>query len=88
MRTSARPTASICCSPPDSRPGAAIRELTERREVVVGDVGVEALPAVAEPEVLGHGQAVEDAATLGHVGDAEPGDARCARMLASRRRRP
>ena len=53
--------------------GAAFGDRGERREVVVGDVGVEALAAVAETEVLGDGEAEEHAPTLGHVGDAEAG---------------
>ena len=69
------------------QPGATIGELGERREVVVGDVGVEPLARVAEPEVLGDGEAEEDAASLGHVGDAEPGPGGRRAARRGRRRR-
>ena len=58
-RASARPTASICCSPPESRPARRERSGAERREVLVGVLGVEPLAAVAEAEVLGDGEAEE-----------------------------
>ena len=85
VRASARPSASICCSPPDSRPARRSAMLGERREVLVGDVGVEPLAAVSEPEVLGDGEAEEHAATLRHVGDAElcPRGGRAARRCRS-----
>ena len=35
------------------------------------DLGVEALAPVAEPEMLGHGQAEEEPAALRYVGDPE-----------------
>ena len=70
-RASARPTASICCSPPDSRPQRRSRSGSQRREVPVRDGRVETLAAVAEPEVLGDREAEEQAAVLGDVRDAE-----------------
>src|SRR4051812_4004040 len=52
---------------------ASIGQLDQRREVLVSDFRVEPFGAVAETEVLGDGEAEEDATALGHVGDAELG---------------
>ena len=61
--------------PARQQPGAPRPDVRERREVPVRDLGVEALSPVAEPEVLGHGQAEEEPATFRHVGDPEAGAA-------------
>ena len=50
---------------------APVTKLRERREVSVRHVRVEALTAIAEAEVLGDGEAEEQAAVLRDVRDAE-----------------
>ena len=69
--TSARPTASICCSPPDSRPGLAVQAVLELgkhlEQLLVGD----ALPRASPSSRCSRDrQAVEQRATLGHERDA------------------
>ena len=51
---------------------APVAQLGQRREVAVGGVGVQPLAAVAEAEVLGHGEPEEQAAVSRDVRDAEP----------------
>ena len=53
-------------------PDAPSAQLCELGEVLVRRVLVRALAAVAEPEVLGDRQAVEEPAALGNVHDPEP----------------
>ena len=73
---SARPIASICCSPPERLPAR-----WARRSFSTGKSVVHALDALREMlarrrqerahlEVVGHGEAREEAPALGHVGDA------------------
>ena len=76
---SARPIASICCSPPDSVPATWARRSLRRgksantRSMSSADAAVGARVG-AHLEVLAHGEPVEDAAALGHVGDAAQHD--------------
>ena len=53
-------------------------DVAQGGEVAVRGLGVEPLAPVPEAQVLGHGQAEEQAAALGHVGDAEAGARRWA----------
>jgi hypothetical protein len=55
------------------QPGTAVAEFVQRGEVVECDVGVQFFAAVGELEVLGDGQAEEDAAAVGHMGDPQSG---------------
>ena len=59
--------------PSGQQPGATPGEIPEGGKVAVGDVGVEALAAVAESEMLGDGEPEEQTATFRHVGDPETG---------------
>ena len=77
---SARPMASICCSPPDMRAGTLLLALAQPREqvedplhVARDGVAVVALEG-AELEVLVHRHAPEDLAPLRALRDAEPHD--------------
>src|SRR5262245_58991846 len=54
------------------QPHPSSAQLLELGEVRVRRLLVGSFAAEAEPEVLGHGQSVEDAAALGHVDDPEP----------------
>ena len=70
----ARPSASICCSPPESVPGLLVAALVEAREELedVREVALRdaALHPRAEPQVVEHRERRERAAPLGHVRDA------------------
>ena len=92
---SARDSASICCSPPDSVPASWCAALAEDREPGVGhllEVGQRAPVPVADPEVLAHREVGEDAAALGDGAHARGGPApravmpvdRCGRRAAAR----
>ena len=77
----ARAMASICCSPPDSVPPGLVAPLGQQREVLEHLVQQLLLARLADAgaveagaQVLHDGEQLEDAAVLGHVGDAEPGD--------------
>ena len=78
---SARPSASICCSPPESVPACwCMRSRGSGRGVDALAVLLDAGPldprGGAEAQVLRHGERAEDAAALRAMGDAEPHDAR------------
>ena len=78
--TSARASASICCSPPLSVPACWLPAAGDAREVLERALGVAldraavAPGRAAEEHVLPDGQLAVDAAALGHVRDAEAGD--------------
>ena len=71
--TSARPSASICRSPPESWWPAVLAAAGQRLEQLVDlvhgplGVGPVASPQPAEAQVLVHGQLGDHAAALGHV---------------------
>ena len=78
---SARAIASICCSPPESRPARWPASLAQQREQVVHPVpglpprgGSRGQPARAQ--VLLHRQVLEDLAALGHLHHTGPDDGR------------
>ena len=71
---SARPSASICCSPPESVPARwpPRSVIHGKYSAIALDVGLHRAVAArvrAEPEVLRHGEVDERAAPLGHVRD-------------------
>ncbi len=73
---SARPKASICCSPPDSSPAAPVAALVQDREELIDlrhhlrVVGLRG-GVTADPQILLDGQWEEDLAPpLGHQGQA------------------
>ncbi len=76
----ARPMASICCSPPERVPAACFLRSPRMGEEVVGALHVllDACRVLAEEgaelEVLGDGQAGEDPAAFGGVGEAHGDD--------------
>ena len=82
---SARPMASICCSPPDSVPAtwrdALLQPREEREHALAGRAATPPSLRVNAPiiEVLAHGQAVEDPPALRHVADAAAARRRAAR---------
>ena len=88
---SARAIASICCSPPESRPAgpldAAARRAGNRSSARSVGRGLAAArpPTLAEAEVLLDGEVEEQRAVLGDVGHAAAGDA--CRLVADDRLR-
>ena len=65
--TSARPTASICCSPPDSTPALRSRHLRSSGSSSSSSASRRRLPLrLGELQVLADGQAEEQRAALGH----------------------
>ena len=66
---SAQAIASICCSPPLSRPARRADQRSQRREVVERLVEVGAARPHADAEVLADREAEEDPAPLGDVRD-------------------
>src|SRR4051812_25671926 len=75
---SARPIASICCSPPDIVPALALALLEPREQLVdalaVGAHAVVTAQVRAQVEVLAHGHAREAVAPLGRQRHAEAND--------------
>ena len=74
--TSARASARICCSPPDSVPPLAVEQAGQPRQqadhaldrALLGLAGVR---RPGEAQILLRGQAGQDAAALRHIADAE-----------------
>ena len=78
---SARPSATICCSPPDSVAAAAGFARQEGKEgidavAVVVDAAAVRTSGGTQPQVLRHGQGTEQPAPFGRMGNAEPHDPR------------
>ena len=77
---SARPIASICCSPPESVPPAWLSRSPSTREQLEDHLEVRGrrvpvgLRDRAQAQVLAHRQAAEDPPALGTVGDAQRDD--------------
>ena len=98
LSSSARAIASISCSPPESwRPLLDLRSREAREQLVDARDGPRARALERHLQVFFDGQVGEDAAALGHVADAERGDAvgrpvgrrhgrRCARVPSRARR--
>ena len=57
--------------PTGEQAGTALAQRFQLGEVLVGELLVQLLAAVAKTEVLGHREAEEDSPPLGHVGDRE-----------------
>ena len=86
-----RAIASICCSPPDSKPGAAVQALLQAREAGEQrlDLGldIDVLAGVrAEQEIVAHAELGEHLAALGHQDQAGADDP-CAGLCCSMARR-
>ena len=77
VATMARATASICCSPPDSKPGPPVHQRAQGGQQRQGPLHARSLvlARAAQPElqVLGDGEPEEQRAVLRHVAQAPPG---------------
>ena len=85
---SARPIASICCSPPESSAPRLRPPLAQpRKQLEHAHRGPRGRPVAAvATQVLAHGQVREDLPALGHEAEPEPRDAVGGRPGSTRRR--